>query len=64
MNDGRKRKPQKHQNKTAFKVLFDPQAENVHKKVTLRGYVMPYSVSANDAPTNSPGNYSSTSTKK
>lgn len=35
MNDGRKRKPQKHQNKKAFEILFDPLATNHHKKVSL-----------------------------
>lgn len=38
MNDGRKRKGQKHQYKTAFKIQFDPLALEIHKKVSLRGY--------------------------
>ncbi len=39
MNDGRKRKGQKHQNKTAFKIQFDPLAQEVHKKVSFREYL-------------------------
>lgn len=35
MNDGKKKKPQKHQNKTAFKIQFDPLALDIHKKVSL-----------------------------
>ena len=35
MNDGRKRKPQKHQNKTAFKIQFDTKALETQKKVSL-----------------------------
>lgn len=38
MNDGKKRKGQKHQYKTAFKIQFDPLALEIHKKVSLRGY--------------------------
>ena len=48
MNDGRKRKAQKHQNKAAFKVMFDLQAEEVHKKVSFRGYLSFYQDSASD----------------
>lgn len=35
MNDGRKKKPQKHKNKTAFKITFDTQALDHQKKVSL-----------------------------
>ena len=53
MNDGRKRKPQKHQNKAAFKVMFDPMAEQTHKKVSFRGYSLSYPLdSAKDARSN------------
>jgi hypothetical protein len=35
MNDGKKKKPQKHQNKRAFKIVFDQQAIDHQKKVSL-----------------------------
>lgn len=35
MNDGHKKKPQKHQNKMAFKIQFDTQALEKQKKVSL-----------------------------
>lgn len=35
MNDGHKKKAQKHQNKTAFKIQFDTLALNIQKKVSL-----------------------------
>ena len=35
MNDGRKRKPQKHQNKVGFKIQFDQLAIDMQKKVSL-----------------------------
>ena len=35
MNDGRKRKPQKYQNKTGFKIKFDTQAIEYQKKVSM-----------------------------
>lgn len=35
MNDGHRKKPQKHQNKTAFKIQFDTQALEKQKKVSL-----------------------------
>ncbi len=37
MNDGRKKKSQKHQNKTAFKIIFDSLALDKQKKVSFRG---------------------------
>lgn len=36
MNDGHKKKQQKHQNKTAFKIIFDTQALEKHKKVSFK----------------------------
>ena len=38
MNYGKKRKPQKHQNKTAFKIKFDTKALDTQKKVSLHLY--------------------------
>jgi hypothetical protein len=38
MNDGKKKKPQKHQNKRAFKIVFDQQAIDHQKKVSLAKY--------------------------
>lgn len=35
MNDGKKRRPQKHQNKTAYKIKFDTLALDIQKKVSL-----------------------------
>lgn len=35
MNDGKKRKPQKHKNKEGFKIKFDTLALDIHKKVSL-----------------------------
>lgn len=35
MNDGKKRKPQKHQNKKAFKIEFDTLSLDIQKKVSL-----------------------------
>jgi len=37
MNDGKKKKQQKHQNKTAFKIQFNPLAQEIHKKVSFKG---------------------------
>lgn len=37
MNDGRKKQGQKHQNKTAYKIQFDPLSQEIHKKVSFRG---------------------------
>lgn len=34
MNDGKKKKPQKHQNKQAFKIVFDSLATEHQKKVS------------------------------
>ena len=39
MNDGRKKKPQKHKNRTAFKITFDTQALEHQKKVSLNKYL-------------------------
>ena len=35
MNDGKKKKAQKHQNKIGFKIKFDTKALETQKKVTL-----------------------------
>ena len=56
MNDGKKKKPQKHQNKTAFKILFNPLALDVHKKVSFVGYFTYNKDYASDASTNLTGN--------
>jgi len=37
MNDGRKRQGQKHQNKTVFKIQFNPLALETHKKISYKG---------------------------
>lgn len=37
MAGGRNKQGPKHQNKTAFKIQFDPLALETHKKVSLRG---------------------------
>lgn len=42
MNDGRKKKPQKHKNRTAFKITFDTQALEQQKKVSLNKYYFSY----------------------
>ena len=64
MNDGRKRKAPKHQNKTVFKIQFDPLSLEIHKKVSFRGYLRIYLVFARDVPIRSPGNSNITNTKK
>ena len=51
MNDGRKRKAPKHQNKTAFKIQFDPLSLEVHRKVSYKGYSLNNLVYAKDVPT-------------
>ena len=40
MNDGKKRKAQKHQNKTAYKIKFDTKALDTQKKVSLHLYTL------------------------
>jgi len=64
MNDGRKRKAPKHQNKTAFKIQFDPLALEIHKKVSFKGYLHIYSGFVKDVQIRSPGNSNITNTKK
>jgi hypothetical protein len=39
MNDGHKKKGQKHQNRAAFKIQFDPLSLEIHKKVSFKGYL-------------------------
>jgi len=56
MNDGKKRKPQKHQNKTAFKIQFNPLALEIHKKVSFKGYSICHQDYVNDALNKSNGN--------
>lgn len=64
MNDGRKKKTQKHQNKTAFKIQFDPLAQEIHKKVSFKGYPSKDVDCVSGAQTNSNGKYSITSIRK
>lgn len=64
MNDGRKRKAPKHQNKTAFKIQFDPLALEIHKKVSFKGYLHIYLDFAKDVRIRYPGNSNITNTKK
>jgi hypothetical protein len=64
MNDGRKRKAPKHQNKTAFKIQFDPLSLEIHKRVSFKGYVHFYLVFAKDVLIKSIGKSNITSTKK
>ena len=64
MNDGKKKKPQKHQNKTAFKIQFNPLALDIHKKVSFKGYYIFYKDYANDASNRSSGKLIIISIKK
>lgn len=64
MNDGRKRKGQKHQYKTAFKIQFDPLALEIHKKVSLRGYSIVELDYARDVRSSCNGGCNSISIKK
>lgn len=65
MNDGRKKKPQKHKNRTAFKITFDTQALEHQKKVSLNKYIFSYEkVSVPDAHKSCNGNCNTTSTKR
>jgi len=63
MNDGHKRQGQKHQNKAAFKIMFNPLALDTHKKVSYKGYALHYSDYASDAQNNFNGRLSIISTK-
>jgi len=64
MNDGRKKKPQKHQNVRAFKIVFDQQAIDRHKKVSMAKYLVFYLVYVRDVSIKSIGNSCLINTKK
>jgi hypothetical protein len=64
MNDGKKKKPQKHQNKRAYKIVFDQQAIDHQKKVSLAKYFIFYLVFAKDVSIKLIGNSIITSTKR
>jgi hypothetical protein len=63
MNDGKKKKPQKHQNKRAFKIVFDQQAIDHQKKVSLAKYFIFYLAFVKDVSIKSIGNFFIISTK-